>query len=169
MGDAPGALLRALERFRSRPGRGSGVTALLKALDKLEMRGASRRREELVSSAVESGDFTRFLAERVYDIADEEGLEPAFAYELVRSQVAVCGPQPGEPVTSDDTLVEGTPEWIAPEAAMPRVTVELVRERRLRMSFRRLRSHLETCETAEDALAAFVAEPDVGDCGYLLD
>jgi hypothetical protein len=169
MGDAPGALLRALERFRSRPGRGSDVSALLRALDNLGTRGASRRREELVSAAVATGDFTRFLAERVYDVSDEEGLEPAFAFEVVRSRVAVCAPQPGEPVVADDTLVEGTPEWIAPEAAMPRVTVELVRERRLRMSFRRLRGHLETCNTPEEAIAAFVAEPDVGDCGYLLD
>lgn len=164
---ARAALLRALERFRNQPGRSADVAALLIAVDRLELGGAARRREELVSAAVAEGELTRLQAERVHDIAAEEGLEPAFAFELVRSRVAVCDPLPHAP-TPDDTLVEGAPEWIALAGAEPVLSTELVSERRMRMSFRRLRGCLERCPTAEEGLAAFVSQPDVDDCGYLL-
>lgn len=158
------AVLDALERFRAalegdggivRPAGGEPLT--------------SRRREDLVEQAVERTYLTRAHAELIYDIAADEGLEPAFAFELVRSGVAVCEPPRGR-VPPRDTSVEGAPEWIAPAAVSePLPTEDLVRERRMRSSFRRLRGHLERCETPEDAIEAFCAEPDVSDCGYLLD
>jgi hypothetical protein len=166
-----GGALEALARFRRDGQRGAGIDALLRAADRPDAEGAARRREEVVSGAVRRMGLARVHAELIHDVAEEEGLEPIFAFELVRSGIAVCGAVPATPAPPDDTrVVEGTPEWVAPpDPAETRPTVELIRERRLRMSFRRLRGHLERVDSAEAAIAGFVAEPDVGDCGYLID
>lgn len=166
---APAALRRAVERFRGGQPPGTGVEALRRSIDTVDA-DASRRREDLVTRAVEISGLTRAQAELIHDIASAEGLDPAFAFELVRSRVAVCDTQPESPAPPDDTLIEGAPEWLAPsQVTEPLPTEDVVRERRLRLSFRRLRGHLERHATVESAIEAFGAEPDVGDCGYLLD
>lgn len=158
------AVLEALARFRTVL-EGEESSLVTPAGEPL----TSRRREDLVEQAAERTRLTRAHAELVYDIAAEEGLEPAFAFELVRSGVAVCE-APSGPVPPRDTKIEGAPEWIAPAAVSePVATEDVVRERRMRSSFRRLRGHLERCATPEEAIVAFCAEPDVGECGYLLD
>lgn len=158
------AVLDALERFRAAR-EGDGGLVRRAGAEPL----TSRRREDLVEQAVERTRLTRAYAELIYDIAADEDLEPAFAFELVRSGVAVCEPPRGG-VPPRGTQVEGAPEWIAPAAVSePLPTEELVRERRMRSSFRRLRGHLERCPTPEEAIDAFCGEPDVGDCGYLID
>lgn len=165
----PGGLLAALARYREAAGHG-GDDLLLATSSAGEVSAASRRREDVVRRAVAQGDLGRADAERIHDIAREEGLEPAFAFELVRSRVAVCDAPPDAPVPPEGTSLDGVPEWIAPSAVSePLPTEAVVRERRLRLSFRRLRGHLERSGTAEEAILSFLAEPDVGECGYLLD
>jgi hypothetical protein len=178
-------LLAALERFRagvardggeplgdrsgSRPGEASeqlprnteAASCLLRRVDELEnMAGRQRRRIELVDRAVEEVGLERELAEEAYDISREEGLEPAFGLELVRCGVAVCEPPDSDLGTT--SAVKGHPEWLEP----PVPAAEATRERRLRMSFRRLRSLLEERDNAEDALIAFATEPDVEECEF---
>lgn len=166
----PGGLRQVVERFRDRhpePGRRG---QLLLRTGRSDSGTAARRRQELVTRAVDEDEIPRVLAELIYEIAVEEGLEPAFAYELVYSGIAVCGPPPAAPVPPEDTSIEGAPEWIAPGLlSEPHPTEDLVRERRLRLSFRRLRGCLERTELLEMALDDFLADPDVGDCGYLID
>ena len=166
----PGGLLGALARYREAAGRGADDLLVAAPAIDMERAAASRRREDLVRRAVAQGDFGRAQAERIHDVAREEGLEPAFAFELVRSRVAVCDAPPDVPVPPEGTSLAGVPEWIAPSAVSePLPTEAVVRERRLRLSFRRLRGHLERSGTAEEAILSFLAEPDVGECGYLLD
>lgn len=119
-----------------------------------------RRRQEVIGRAVEEGGVERALAEQVYDVALEEGVEPAFALELVRCGVAVGG----EPEEAPDaeTIQVGAPPWLVEAPSRG----EADRERRLRLSLRRLRGLLETHDTAEDALIAFVREPDVDERGF---
>ena len=119
-----------------------------------------RRREELVELAVGKLSVARQSAEEIYDIAAEEGLEPAVAFELVRCGIAVCrfdGEVDDAPVV--DT---GNPQWLGDTPPPP----EAVLERRLRATFRRMRGLLEKTESADAAFDAFVREPDVEDCGY---
>lgn len=156
------ALIAALERYRARralDGGGEGAECLLERLPELESMAAhQRRRIEMVGRAVDEGWMERELAEETYDIAREEGLEPAFAFELVRCGVAVCEPPDSD--LAESTAVKGHPEWLEP----PIPTAEAERERRLRLSFRRLHRFLEEKPTPEEALVAFAAEPDVGEC-----
>ncbi len=169
-------LLAALERYRAGlardggelerggddPERSAGAAAcLLERTAEIEALAArQRRRIELVERAVGEEWMDRELAEEAYDIAREEGLEPAFGLELVRCGVAVCEPPDSE--LDATAAVRGHPEWLEP----PVPATEATRERRLRMSFRRLRRFLEDRPTPEEALAAFAAEPDVAECEF---
>ncbi|MGH7481671.1 MAG: hypothetical protein ACRELV_05910 [Longimicrobiales bacterium] len=122
--------------------------------------GFLRRHEELVDWAVSELEVDPAFAERVYDIAREERIEPAYAFELVRcgagirAEVARAGAAP--------SLDAREPSWIAdspdPESAL--------REWRLRVSLRRLRALMEECETPTDALVRFAEAPDVDAAGY---
>jgi hypothetical protein len=150
--------LDALSRYRQREGPdGAGRELLLRAQEAEE---APKRRVELIEWAEREHGMARDRASLIHDIAREEGLEPAFAFELVRCGVGVQ--ELAEP-SADETMVDGPPEWVAPA---PPAEVSPARERLLRASFRRLRSHLGNAPTAEAALAAFVAEPDVGEVVY---
>lgn len=152
------AALEALARFREREGVSDAGRELL--LRGPEAEDAPKRRSELIEWAEREHGMPRDRAMLIYDIAREEGLEPAFAYELVRCGVGVRDlPEP----SADETVVEGPPEWVAPPAP---AEVSPARERLLRASFRRLRRHLDDAPTAEAAIAAFVAEPDVGEVAY---
>lgn len=164
------AALRAWERYRQREGNPPPAALPLRRAGDGEAGVASRRREELVRERVDHAALSRLHAEMIYDIAVEEGLDPVFAFELVASGVAVCDAPQGDGDAVQETIVEATPEWISPTGVSePVATEDVVRERRLRVSFRRLRGELERWPTAEEAIAAFANEPDVGDCGYLLD
>ena len=121
-----------------------------------------RRRAELVDAATREWGFSWALAQEVFDVAHEEGLEPGFAFELVRCGVGVCGPVADlERRLGGAAPTAGEPDWRgeppAPEAR---------REWRLRSSFRRLRRLLDRCGTVDAALKAFVAEPDTDECRY---
>lgn len=103
------------------------------------------------------------LAELLYDIAWEEGIDPALAYELVRTGLGVTPPQDGLATTPDEPVSDRyLPAWMFP--ATPPDT--LLRERMLRVSFRRIRSLLEAEADPDEAFRRFANEPDVGHFGY---
>lgn len=162
-------LLAALARYRSGrralDGGGaddeSAAACLLERAGAIEeLAGRQRRRIELVERAVDEGGLERELAEEAYDLAREEGLEPAFGLEIVRCGLGVCEPPDSE--LEATSAVKGHPEWLVP----PVPAAEADRERRLRMSFRRLRHLLEERPSPEEALRAFAAEPDVVECEF---
>jgi hypothetical protein len=167
-GDEQERTLEAWERFRSAEEvRGDDVSCLLSGARRLARdHGRERRRETLIERAAASG-LTRDFAELIYATAQDEGVEPAFAFELVRCGVGVrqldelvYAESPGEDTM---TMSAPPPELLAPVAPQDEVAE---RERRLRLSFRRLRHHIEAHATPEAALSAFAAEPDVGRCAY---
>jgi hypothetical protein len=152
------AALDALARYRAREERDDAEWALL--LRASEAENAPKRRIELIEWAEREHGLPSDRAAFIHDIAREEGLDPAFAFELVRCGVGVQ--ELGDPVV-DETLVEGPPEWVAPPVP---AGFSPARERLLRASFRRLRAHLAAAPTPEAALVAFVEEPDVGEVVY---
>lgn len=122
----------------------------------------SRRRMDILEEAQAAG-MSPDLAEMMYDVAREEGLDPALAYELVKSGLGVAPPEGGVANTpSAPTTDKYVPEWLAP----PVPTDEVLRERMLRLSFRRLRALLEERNDPGEAIRAFAREPDVGQYGY---
>lgn len=121
-----------------------------------------RRRSDLMNDADEAG-MPRELAELLYDVAREEGIDPALGFELVRSGLSVCPPDGG---VSTETSAPATdkylPPWMFPATPPDRIA----RERALHTSFRRLRSLLERYHDVDQAFKQFANEPDVGHCGY---
>ena len=117
-----------------------------------------RRRMDVVAEAVEAG-MSPELAEMMYDVAREEGLDPVLAYELVCSGLGVAPPPEGvanaEAQPASDKYY---PTWLLP----PTPTDDVLRERMLRLSFRRLRSLLERCGEPAEAFRLYAREPDVG-------
>lgn len=121
-----------------------------------------RRRVEIMEDAAELG-MPEELAALLYDIALEEGLEPALGFELVRTGLGVAPPQDGLSNAPDQPTVDKyLPSWMFP----PEPTERLLRERMLRVSFRRLRTILREEPDPEVALRRFASEPDVGHYGY---
>lgn len=117
---------------------------------------AGRRRVEVIERAVADGRLAREDAEEVYELADQESLEPAYALALARSGYWVrelTAPEPAEEAAQQDA-----PAWIAP----PADARASERERRIRASLRRLRSLLERHGAPGAAVDAYLAEPDVG-------
>ncbi|HEX6909346.1 MAG TPA: hypothetical protein VF142_03075 [Longimicrobium sp.] len=155
------------ERRRIRRGGdtwfGDGEGLLEQAEQGLNADDISRRRIDVIQECVAVG-MSDELAEMLYDVAREEGLDPALAYELVRSGLGVMPPAEGTHNAPEfATTDKYRPEWLEP-AVDPDT---LLRERTLRLSFRRLRALLE--QHTDDAVAAFRAfarEPDVGPVGY---
>lgn len=161
---------RALNAYRERRRRrraedtyfGSADCLLVNAEAGLDAAELSRRRIDVVAEAVAAG-VPPELAEMLYDVAREEGLDPVLAYELVRSGLGVSPPPDGVAnAPSQPTSDKYAPEWLYP----PVPTDAVLRERMLRMSFRRLRALLERHADPEEALRAFAREPDVGQYGY---
>lgn len=120
--------------------------------------GREHRREVLIERA-ESRGLGRGDAELAYDLAVEEGLEPAYAMALVGQGISVrnFGGRAGVEVSESEE-----PEWID----RPPTAREASRERRLRETFRRLRAFLESEATPRDAIACFAREPDLESYDY---
>jgi hypothetical protein len=117
---------------------------------------AERRHEELMEWAEDLG-LERAHAEQIHTLAEEENLLPVYALLLVNCGIGVRELEPPEQDT-DEASQQTPPGWIDTG------TVELddvALERRLRATFRRFRSHLETQPDAAAAVAALLAEPDV--------
>jgi hypothetical protein len=117
-----------------------------------------RRHESLMEWAEGELGLERSYAEQVYAIAEEEQLEPIYAFQLVRCGIGVRELAPPEQ-DMEETVQQAPPEWVAEE------TVELAEvtlERHLRATFRRLRGHLEHTADAGAAVEAFLRETDIG-------
>lgn len=141
---------------------GSAALFLQEAEKNLSRGEIESRRSGLMQEAEEVG-MSMELAELLYDIAREEGIDPAIGFDLVCSGLGVCPPEGGVSNAPDAPMVDKyLPSWMFP----PLPTDRVLRERTLRVSFRRLRSLLETHDEIDQAFAAFAQEPDVGHCGY---
>lgn len=154
------------ERRRTRRGEDTyfGSSALLRATveEGLSKTALDSRRESILEEAEEEG-LPLDLAELLYDIAWEEGLDPAVGFELVRTGLGVAPPDGGLSTTSEVPATDKyLPAWMFPATPPDR----LLRERMLRFSFRRLRSLLEQVDDVEEAFRRFASEPDVGHFGY---
>lgn len=120
--------------------------------------GREHRREALLERA-ESRGLGRGEAEKAYDLALEEGIEPAYALAVVARGISV---QSFGGTTPADASEPVEPEWID----RPPSAREAVRERRLRETFRRLRSFLDSEPTPRDAILRFAREPDLESYEY---
>lgn len=155
------------ERRRTRRGDdtwyGAAEGLLEDADHDLDEEAVSRRRIDLVAEACAVG-MPDELAEMFYDVAHEEGLDPALAFELVRSGIGIVPPGEGlDNAPAEPTTDKYRPEWLEP----PVPPDALLRERTLRVSLRRLRGLLERhAGDASAALRAFTLEPDAGPVGY---
>ena len=155
------------ERRRLRRGEdtwfGDGEGLLEVAEQGLDSDALSRRRLDVIQEALDLGMGDE-LAEMLYDVAREEGLDPVLAFELVRSGMGVMPPREGVENAPDfATTDQYRPEWLEPPVDPDGV----LRERTLRLSFRRLRALLEQhTDSAAEAFHAFAREPDVGPVGY---
>lgn len=159
-----------LEAFRERRRRrraddtffGSSQVLLAGAESGLDDVRLERRRVDIMEDAEEAG-MPSELAQLMYGVAIEEGIDPALGLELVRSGLGVAPPEdgvanaPAAPAT-DKYL----PGWMFGAAPTDR----MLRERMLRVSFRRLRGLLEEHDELDAAFHAFAEEPDVGFFGY---
>ena len=159
----------ALDAFRERRRRRRAEDTYFGSADVLLARGSEpfepeleRRRSDLVEAAEAEG-MSHDLAELLYDVALEEGLDPALGFELVRTGLGVAPPPEGLSNASPEPVVDKyLPTWMFP--AEP--TDHMLRERMLHVSFRRLRSLLEQHPDIDEAFRCFAREPDVGHYGY---
>lgn len=161
---------RALEGFRERRRRRRGEdtyfgsSALFRATieDGVPEDELDSRRISILDEAVAEG-VPLDLAELLYDIAWEEGLDPAVGFELVRTGLGVAPPADGVSTTAEAPAVDRyLPPWMFP----PTPPDTLLRERMLRFSFRRLRRFLEQDDDVDTVFRKFANEPDVGHYGY---
>lgn len=130
--------------------------AIERLIDTVEALGGrdEHRRDMLVEGAEERG-LDRPVAEQAYDIAREEGLDPAYGLALVLERLSV---QPlASPRPEVETSEPNEPEWVdaPPEPKLAE------RERRLRQTFRRFRAHLEAAGAPGPATRGLAREPDL--------
>ena len=121
-----------------------------------------RRRVELVERARAAG-YSIEDADLIYGVAEEEGIDPALAFELVLNGIGVrelTAPTDDQWV---ETQVEAPPKWVT-EPRTP--AADAAQERQLRTTFRRVRSLCEQHGTARAALEAFAEQPDVAEMKY---
>lgn len=119
------------------------------------MGGSEENRRDRLVERAEGRGLDRPTAEQAYDLAREERLEPAYGLALVVEGVSV---RPlASPSPDVETAEPNEPEWVdaPPEPELAE------RERRLRQTFRRFRSHLEGQSGLAKAVAALGRDPDV--------
>jgi hypothetical protein len=134
-------------------------SCLVDAVAGLTGAAAERRHEPLMEWAEQELAIDREYAEQVYALAEEEELEPVYGFLLVRCGLGVIALEPPAQDADEAASQQAPPEWLG-EETVELADVEL--ERRLRASFRRFRSHLESAAAPVAAARAFVQEPDVG-------
>ncbi|HSJ14758.1 MAG TPA: hypothetical protein VK939_10085 [Longimicrobiales bacterium] len=140
---------------------GTAIGRLLARARELDDALEPERRHEVLMERAEARDgMERAEAEAVYALAEEEGLEPELALLLAGSGVGVIELE--QPDSDPERLgrQQAPPDWVA-EADVP--AGEALRERRLRLSFRRLRSLLEETGSASEAVHRLAHEPDVAE------
>jgi hypothetical protein len=139
--------------------RAASPAVLLEGLAGITGDGVERRHEALMDWAETDIGLPRDYAEQVYALAEEEGLEPLYALHLIRAGIGVRELEEPEQDMDEAASQQAPPEWVAED------TVEMedvALERRLRATFRRFRSHLETMADASAAAVVFLEETDVG-------
>ena len=138
---------------------GAAREQLVRAVSTLTGAPHERRHEALMEWAESELDLERGLAEQIYALAEEEELEPVYAFQLVRFQIGVQELEEPEQDMDEEAVQQTPPDWVAEDAVE---LEDVVLERRLRASFRRLRSHLEASASPAEAVRAFLADADVG-------
>jgi len=138
------------------------VACLEKSASRLaELPDRERRHLDLIEAAEARTHAPRAVLELAYEIAEEEGIDPALGLELIICRVAVEELTPPEPPADEaHSLV---PEFVEP---LPASDEEVMRERRMRMTFRRVRGMLEKSPSFAQAIHAFADEPDIGQFDY---
>lgn len=144
-------------------GRPAGIPVLRERLAELEARGGPERRHETLMERAETWGLDRPDAESVYALAEQEGLEPELGLLLVATGVGVRELEPVERDPSGPGLQQAPPDWVA-DAEVSQDDAR--RERRMRLSFRRLRGHYESSGSAMEAADRFAAEADVIEDAY---
>jgi hypothetical protein len=120
-----------------------------------------RRRIDLIERAVAQGYSVEF-ADLIYDVAEQEALDPAFGFELVLNSIGVRELAPPNADSWVETQVEAPPPWVT----QPDVPAVAEHERQLRTTFRRLRAAFEDHPTPRAALESFASQPDVAEMKY---
>lgn len=138
------------------------LSQLVDRAEQIASEDAPRRRVELVEKAVKAGHSIEY-ADQIYDIAEEEGVDPAFAFELVLNKIGVRELTPPNNDQWLETQVEAPPTWVESPDQSPD---DAARERHLRTTFRRLRSKFDSHDNPRDALEAFATDPDVAEIEY---
>lgn len=138
------------------------LVTLIERADEIASERTSRRRIDLIERAVASGRAVEY-ADQIYDIAEEEGLDPAFAFELVLMGIGVRDLAPPAEDEWVETQVGAPPTWVTEPDRSPE---SAERERHMRNTFRRLRRMLEEHPAPRSALEAFAREPDVAEIQY---
>jgi hypothetical protein len=150
------------EAARDEAGERAAEADLLDRVRTVTLAGVQRRHEELMELAVNQDGLSRELAEQVHELAQQEGLAPAYGLALVASGIGVQELVP--PESGDDESIQATaPEWVM-SGDVSRDAI--MRERHLRASFRRFRAQLERTTDAVAATTSFLDEPDVGRITY---
>lgn len=135
---------------------------LIQRAEEIAADESPRRRMELVERATAAGRSMED-ASLIYDIAEDEGLDPALAFELVLSGIGVR--ELAAPAQDDwlETQVEAPPEWVSEPPTMPAVAAH---ERQMRTTFRRLRGSIEEHGSVRAGIEAFLDLPDVAEMTY---
>ncbi len=146
---------------RSDPPGGTLDQRLHRLIDAVDGLGAGEeeRREQLVERA-EGRGLSRTTAEQAYDISREERLEPALGMAVVAEGLSVrLLDEAGADVATTES---SEPEWLDD----PPDPARAARERRLRTTFRRLRSLMDGDCDAREAVRAFARQPDLEQYDY---
>jgi hypothetical protein len=128
---------------------------LLEHIPKLE-----HRRANLLEKSQKRSGAPLHVLDRAYDLAIEEGLDPVLALELVGCGIAVVELAPKQPLDEAHSM---TPDFVEP---VMEPLPDIIRERRMRQTFRRMRSALEASSDLGTAIDRFAAEPDVAAFDY---
>lgn len=142
---------------------GEAAIQLRERAASVDARGGPERRHELLMERSEGWGLERAVAEDVYALAEEEGLEPELALLLVASGLGVGELEPVERDPTGPGIQQAPPEWVSSGEVTGAVAQ---RERRLRVSMRRLRTCYEASGSAAEAVDRFAAEPDVIEDAY---
>jgi hypothetical protein len=120
--------------------------------------GVERRHEALMEWAESELGLDRDYAEQVYALAEEEELEPIYAFHLIRCGVGVQELEAPSQDADESASQQAPPEWVGGESVE---LDDVALERRLRATFRRLRTCVAEAPTLTAGVDAFLAQPDV--------
>ncbi|HEX6063282.1 MAG TPA: hypothetical protein VFZ04_03630 [Longimicrobiales bacterium] len=137
------------------------VRELIQRAEQITSDTVSRRRIDLVERAVADGHSIEF-ADLIFDIAEEEQVDPALAFELVLTGIGVRELAPPNDDQWVETQVEAPPAWVT----QPDGPAGAAAERHMRTTFRRLRAAFEQHESPRAAVEAFASQPDVAEMKY---